>query len=348
MDKIRNFTAAFPSISESVKKIGLQEFPYFRTLEFDELTLQIKFKLLKIANANEHNLAILNSTGTGAMDAAVSNLIPENAKIMVIIGGRFGELWKQISSCYTNNIFNYNIVPGQNIDLNYLEQELQSTKPYALLMQHNETSMMHLFDIEKIGNICHKYNIKLFVDACSSFAIDFMDVSKYKIDVLVFSSQKGLLIPAGLSFVIFKKNLELISRNYYFNLSYYNKNEGRFIQPFTPPVILMNQLNYQLDNILNQSINKWIEQISKKANYFREKAKKIQLNISSENLTNCGTLIYNRGDNFELCELLKKLNIYVVNSKGWWGDYISVGHIGEVSYEDMDVLLFQLEKWYLK
>jgi aspartate aminotransferase-like enzyme len=340
MDKVYNFTAAYPSINEEIKQLGLKSYSYFRTTDFDNLTVTIKNLLLGISNATNHNVAILTSSGTGAMDAAVSNLISRDKKVMVIVGGRFGFLWKEICEAYLKDIVIYTVEPGNNIDIKDLENRISEEKPFALLVQHNETSTMQLFDIKSIGVLCKKYNVKYFLDACSSFAIDHIDVADYSIDVLIFSSQKGLLLPAGLSFVIFKKGIEINSDCVYFNLSKYIKDSGRFIQPFTPPVILMHQLLFQLNKIEDCTIKNWINNVREIAINFRELLEEIPASIVPKNPSNCGTVFQMKGvDNSLLCKYLQNKNIYVVNSRGWWGDYISVGHIGDIKLADNRYLI---------
>lgn len=345
MSRIINLTAAFPSMDYQIKKIGLKDYTYFRTESFDRLILSIKDKFLKITNANNHKVALLTSSGTGVMDCALNNFISPNDKVLVIVGGRFGQLWAEMCAFYKIKTCIYRIIPGTNpIDL---QEKIKQYKPTVLLIQHNETSVMQLYNINKIGKLCKKYGIKLIVDACSSFAIDSIDVNKDNIDVLIFSSQKGLVLPAGLGFIIYNKELFINPKNFYLNLNKYSSNT--FVQPFTPPVTLINQLDYRLNQIIKLSINKWIKKSNKQANHFRTLIKNLPVKIIPKNLTNCGTVIGTfRKDNLDFCKYLQRKNIYIVNSRGFWGDYLSIGHIGNITELDNLIFVKELKKWLKK
>lgn len=341
-----NFTAAYPQISEQVKNLALRDYSYFRTANFDRMTLEIKEMLLDLTRASNHNVAILTASGTGAMNAAVIGLIPKESRVLVIRGGRFGDLWKEICEVCDLELITYDLEPGSQIDNARLEELITKHEPSAVLMQHNETSTMCLYDVKAVGRICKKHSALLFVDACSSLAIDKINVDEFNIDVLVSSSQKGLLVPAGLAFVIFSKSLAINTRTHYFNLGSYAKESGRFIQPFTPPVITMHQLHYQLELIMKTGLDDWIMKIKDRAEYFRSIGAFLQGRIVSEVSSNCGTVIdFGRSDNSCFIEDLQRRNIYLVNSKGWWGDFISVGHIGNIEKEDYEILIEEMEKW---
>lgn len=341
-----NFTAAYPQISESVKNLALRDYSYFRTADFDKMTIEIKEMLLDLTNASNHYVAILTASGTGAMNAAVMGLIPKGSKVLVLRGGRFGDLWKEICDVCDLEVFTYDLEPGSQIDTTRLEDLITKHNPRVVLMPHNETSTMCLYDVINVGRICKAHSVQLFVDACSSLAIDKINVDECNIDVLVSSSQKGLLVPAGLAFVIFSKSLAINTKTHYFNLSTYAKESGRFIQPFTPPVVTMHQLHYQLDLIKKTGLDDWIFRIQERAEHFRRICAPLQGRVVSDVSSNCGTVIdFGRLDNSVFTEDLQRKGIYVVNSKGWWGDFISIGHIGNIMKEDYEILIREMEKW---
>ncbi len=105
MKNVKNFTAAFPEVEKEIKEIGLEEFPYFRTPEFDEITLRIKKYLVGLVGGEGlHELAIYAGTGTASLDAAINNFIKNDDKVLVIKGGRFGQLLADMCNFYQLNI----------------------------------------------------------------------------------------------------------------------------------------------------------------------------------------------------------------------------------------------------
>lgn len=350
MKRISNMTAAFPEISREIRDIGLVQHEYFRTDKFDNLVVDVKEMIKSVSGANNnYHVGILTSSGTGAMDAALLNFIGIDDKIMIVIGGRFGSLWRDMCIFYGYHFTVHEVEPGFDLDLKKLEKQMAQYRPSVLLMQHNETSTMQLFDINGVGSICEKLEVLFVLDACSSFVIDNLNVIEDKIHILVSSSQKGLALPAGLAFLIFNKDLERRAKSFYLDLSMYNASSGCYIQPFTPPVSLFHQLQMQLTKIRHISLGKWIEKYATQAEHFRSLIRNLPLKIIAQHPSNCGTAIYAQGvDNCALCEELRHKGIYIVNSKGWWGDYLSIGHIGDISHEDNLRLVEGLRKWIEK
>ncbi|WP_336270556.1 pyridoxal-phosphate-dependent aminotransferase family protein [Vreelandella arctica] len=347
MKDIKNFTAAFPKVEKRVKEISLEEFPYFRTNGFDEITLRVKERLTILGGAvGQHELAIYTGTGTASLDAALNNFVRSDDKILVVKGGRFGTLLVEMCNFYRIATCVYEQIPGEDIDLTSLEAFIDKEKPDVLFMQHNETSVMQLYNISKICGLAKQYNLMTIVDACSSFAIDPINVFKDQVDVLLYSSQKGLGVPAGLAFISYNKYLNKYKGSYYLDVDFYNGNAGRFIQPFTPPVTIMYQLLYRLEMIDKMGVSTWFNRISNRAEKFRKQVATLPVKIVAETPSNCGTVFdTGRSDNADFCGRLTKQGIYITNSKGYWGDYLSVGHIGDISENEYDALFKELRLW---
>lgn len=122
-------------------------------------------------------------------------------KAFIIAGGSFGYRWKSLCEYYQvqNEVFE---VPfARDIDYAQLENAVAASRPDVFLCQHHETSTGQLFDLKKISAICRKHNVSLVVDAISSFLSDDLDMEELNIDICITSSQKGLNIAPGLSFL---------------------------------------------------------------------------------------------------------------------------------------------------
>lgn len=157
--------------------------------------------LLELIHCPGGRVIFYTASGTGAMDAVVTNYVSLKKKAFIIAGGSFGYRWKSLCEYYQvqNEVFE---VPfARDIDYAQLENAVAASRPDVFLCQHHETSTGQLFDLKKISAICRKHNVSLVVDAISSFLSDDLDMEELNIDICITSSQKGLNIAPGLSFL---------------------------------------------------------------------------------------------------------------------------------------------------
>ena len=218
----------------------------------------------------------LTASGTAAMEATIENCLFENDKALVINGGSFGHRFCQL--------LEWHKIPFDSINLEWNEQLTENhLKPYentdytTLIVNLHETSTGQLYDVEMLSNFCKQNQMYFIVDAISTFLADDYAMDKYDIDVTIFSSQKGLSLSPGLSFVAFSKNMKekVLSNNSlgssYFNFKDYFSNITRGQTPYTPAVYIMYELKAILDLIYKTWKINWLKQIEDKCVYFRKK-----------------------------------------------------------------------------
>ena len=130
---------------------------------------------------------------------------------------------------------------ADNIDYAQLENAVAASRPDVFLCQHHETSTGQLFDLKKISAICRKHNVSLVVDAISSFLSDDLDMEELNIDICITSSQKGLNIAPGLSFLFLSPRIlqtDFLHKSYYFDFAENLKNLERGQTPYSPATSL--------------------------------------------------------------------------------------------------------------
>ena len=185
----------FPgNIEERILRIAGEPFPYMRTALFSEIVKDSERMLLELIHCPGGRVIFYTASGTGAMDAVVTNYVSLKKKAFIIAGGSFGYRWKSLCEYYQvqNEVFE---VPfARDIDYAQLEDAVAASRPDVFLCQHHETSTGQLFDLKKISAICRKHNVSLVVDAISSFLSDDLDMEELNIDICITSSQKGLNI----------------------------------------------------------------------------------------------------------------------------------------------------------
>lgn len=350
---MKHFIVGPVEMYPSTKNILEKGYTYFRTEEYGNLTKKCLNKLSEmLGNSLENSLIYLAASGTGAMEAVVDNCMLKTDKALVINGGSFGHRFEEL--------LNWHGIPNESINLSWDEVvTAQHLEPFrnkgfnALFVNLDETSSGKLYDIALLSNFCKENNMYLIVDAISAFLADDYNMDKYGIDVTILSSQKGLCLSAGMSFVSFSKKMkERILNNpdpssYYFNFKDYFKNIERGQTPFTPPVSTMYELN-EIINLIETSGGKdaWVKNIEEKANYFREKAAKLGLKIPSYPKSNTLTPIYFEDIDASLIVkmLREKYQIFINPCGGALAKkLLRVSHIGNTTITDIDDLLEKME-----
>lgn len=344
-----NFTVGPVMMDESVKKIGGIDLPYFRTQEFSEVMLYNEKILKKYFKATDDSRVIfLTGSGTAAMDAVIQNTLTSKDKIIVINGGSFGNRFAEICKNYHLNYFEIKCKFGKTLTYDQL-LPFESKGFTALLVNLDETSSGVLYDIEMISNFCKRNNIFLIVDSISSFLCDPFDMKKLGVDVVITGSQKALALAPGISIVCINQNaIKRISIakgiSYYFDFKKYLINGERGQTPFTPAVSVLLQLNERLKQLeLNGGVDNQICRTEDLARYFRNKIKNLPLEFVADRMSNAVTCLrpIKPGVAYKIFETLKdEYNIFICPNGGELKDKVfRVGHIGNITYSDLDILI---------
>lgn len=336
----------FPgNIEDSILQIGGKPFPYMRTKQFSEVVKDSEKMLLNLINCPDGRVIFYTASGTGAMDAVVTNYVSQCKKAFIIAGGSFGYRWQSLCDYYhlPNEIFE---VPFAR-DANYeqLEEAIAASRSNVLLCQHHETSTGQLFNMEKISNICKKYNISLVVDAISSFLSDELDMATLGIDICITSSQKGLNIAPGLSFLFLSPRIlqtDFAHQSYYFDFAENLKNLERGQTPYSPATTLFFQLHARLQKNRTLGAKEIIATVRDRAFYFRELCRQNGWEVPVEVPSNCITGFFVRKNGNILFEELLKQDIYIM--PGGTPDYFRVSHLGIQNKEDLDNLANRIKE----
>ena len=237
--------------------------------DFAEITKRVLERLKGIFKTTQP-VIMYPASGTGAWEAAIVNTLNPKDKVLLFETGQFSYLWAEQAKKLSLDV---ELVPGDwrhGIDHKVVEQKLSQDKDHkikALLVLHNETATGIT---NNIGNIrkamdSAKHPALLLVDTISSLAsIDYRH-DEWKVDVTVCGSQKGLLLPPGLSFnAISQKALEAHSRSTmqkaYWDWKPMLENNKNGFFPYTPATNLI----FGLDEALNMLMEEGLENIFKR------------------------------------------------------------------------------------
>jgi len=216
-----------------------------------------------------------------------------------------------------------------------------------------ETSTATVFDIENISKIIRDNSEAiLVVDAISGLGQDILKTDEWEVDIVVSSSQKGFMLPPGLSFIsISKKAEEFLKKSnlpkYYFDLkkalSLYDKPDT----PFTPSVSLIIALNETLKIIKKEGIEKRWEEFSRIALALRKSLESIGFKIFSKRPSSSVTAALKEGLDTTLLvkKMRKEYKISIAGGQAHLkGKIIRIAHMGYINAQDVVMCLSVLEK----
>jgi aspartate aminotransferase-like enzyme len=224
---------------------------HHRTAEFREIFSRTLADLKTFIGTN-NDVLILASSGTGAMEAAVSNLTSPGEKVLVLSAGKFGERWRDLVKAYGCDVDVLSVPYGETFDLGQVKSKLDGVR--VLYMQGTETSTGARHDVKAISQLLKGSDTLLVVDGITGLGTTHFEVDNWGIDMLIGGSQKAVMIPPGLAYLSVSERawqrMESAKQpRYYFDLRKERKSQTKGESAFTPAVALIVGLGAALDYI---------------------------------------------------------------------------------------------------
>ena len=231
---------------------------HHRTPEFRALYLRVLAQLKEFVGT-KNDVIILSSSGTGAMEAAVSNLTSPGDRVLVLSAGKFGERWSALAKAFGCEVDLVSEPYGKTFDLDKVKAALK-LETRAVFVQANETSTGARHDMEALAKLLKDAHSEalLIVDGITALGTTHLDADAIGIDVLIGGSQKAVMIPPGLSYLAVSQKAwdrmeATYNPRYYFDLRKERKNAKNGESAYTPAVALIAALGAALDWIAAQA-----------------------------------------------------------------------------------------------
>ena len=345
-----NFTAGPVQSSDTVRAIGAEQVPYFRTSEFSRLMLENEQLVKKFAHTTDDSRVVfMTCSGSGGMETAIMNCLTKDDKALVVNGGSFGERFVELLKLHSVPFTEIKIERGKALRPEHIAP--YEGKGYtAFLIQKHETSTGVHYDINLVSDFCKRNGCFLIVDTISSFLCDPFDMAEVDAGVMITGSQKALACPPGIAVMALAPSaLIRIEKTkcccQYLDLKLALKNQERGQTPWTPAVGILRQINARLKEIdIAGGDKEEIERTARLAAYFRNKLKEFNLpfEIISESLSNAVTPLHPTTQSaFEIFLKIKdEYGMWICPNGGDMKDTVfRVGHIGCLSEADYDQLI---------
>ena len=200
---------------------------------------------LKEVMGTSHDLLMFAASGTGAMDAAVSNLFSKGDKVIVCSAGKFGERWAEIAKAYGLDANVLTAPYGEVVTPQRVEAALaQEPATKGVFVQASETSTGAMHDVEAMGRAISKTGAIFVVDCITGFGTMPIDIDGWGLDVAIGGSQKAFMIPPGLAFMAVSPKAWKLAEtatlpHYYFNLKKEKKSGDAGESSWTPSTSLI-------------------------------------------------------------------------------------------------------------
>jgi aspartate aminotransferase-like enzyme len=198
---------------------------------------------------------VLACSGTGVMEASVSNLTSPGDKVLVLTAGKFGERWTGLAKAFRCNVDVLSAPYGETFSLTDIRAKL-TPDVRAVFVQATESSTGARHDIEGIAKIVRAQGeeMLLVVDAITGLGTTHLDVDGWGVDVIIGGSQKALMIPPGLAYCAvsdraWRRMDSTTSPRYYFDLRKERKAAAKGESAYTPPTSLFAALGAALEFI---------------------------------------------------------------------------------------------------
>lgn len=350
MDDYLLLTAGPVPISEDIRQILNQPMIYHRSAEFIRIFEELS-ESLQYLFSTEADALILSSSGTGAMEAVITNLFSPDDAVIVVENGKFSERWTKIARNYRLEVDRLTIPWCQSVTEQAIVEKLkQNQAAKAIFLTHCETSTGALTRLETIVPVIRKQTSALvIVDAISSAGVLPLKMDDWGIDVIVTASQKGLGLPPGLAFVALNNRAWIYSELAELPRFYFDLTRARQAlrlgnsSPFTPAIPLVFAANEVLKKIKFQGIEALWQERKEIAENFRDNLHKAGLTIfphfAADSLSVINIEPFINAEKM-INTLKNKFNIIVSGGQGsLQNKVIRVGHMVNIAETELNYFL---------
>jgi len=228
---------------------------HHRTEAFRQLLRETVAGLQYLFNT-KNDVLIFTSSGTGAMEGAVSNLLSPGERVLIGTAGKFGERWLELARAYGVEAVKVEAPYGHALDVEEMKRRLESEGPFrAVLVQATESSTGVSHNVQALGEAVKAHpETCLVVDAITGLGTSVLSPDEWGLDVVIGGSQKALMIPPGLAFVsVSEKAWKLIGESrlprFYFDFAKERRSLAKGEASYTPATTLVVSLHAALDYI---------------------------------------------------------------------------------------------------
>src|SRR5690349_18562444 len=308
---------------------------------------------LKEVMGTSNDVLMFAASGTGAMDATVSNLFSRGDKVVVCVAGKFGERWAEIAKAYGLDANVLTVPYGQSVSPEMLQSALAADPSVkGVFVQASETSTGAAHDVEAMGRAVAKTGAIMVVDAITGLGTMPLYIDEWGLDVVIGGSQKAFMIPPGLTFMSISPKAWALaetakSPRYYFDLKREKKNAAVGESSWTPNTALLLALAEALKYIQSIGMDKLVQNAQLLALATRAAMKEVGLELFSSSPASSVTAVRapaGMDSGVIVKEFRSRFNAIIANGQGSMkGQIFRVAHLGYFDFHDLFAITAELE-----
>ncbi len=325
---------------------------HHRTQDFVQL-YKSTVAALKTVMGTSWDVVPLVCSGTGAMEASVSNLFRKGDRVIVLSAGKFGERWVQITQAFGLDPIVLTADYGEAVPPEAVIEKLSEPGIRGVFLQASETSTGVAHNVEVIARAVAATDAILVVDAITGLGTMPLDIEGWGLDVLIGGSQKAFMIPPGLAFVSISpkawKHAETCDLpHYYFDLKKEAKNALEGQSSWTPSTALLLSLHAALTYIQSVGMDKLIENAQLLATATRAAVTALGLKLFAPHSPGAAVTAVRAPDGMDSGVIVKafrdRFGSIIANGQGSMkGKIFRIAHLGYFDFADLFAVIAQLE-----
>jgi serine---pyruvate transaminase len=279
-------TAGPTPLPPAVSQVMAEPMTYHRAPAFVEVYARVLDRL-KAVFQTRNEVQVFTSSGTGALESAVANLVRPGGPALVASCGKFGERWAELCEAYGAGTIHWETEWGRRVEPAALDEQLAKHDGVEVVFTtFSETSTGVVNDVRELTEVAHRHGALIAVDAVSGLGAVPFRQDDWGVDVAVAGSQKALMAPPGLAFAsaneaALERAAANPGRRYYFDWArtVSGQRQDPPDSPFTPAVGLVKALDVALAMIESEGLDGVFERHALLGRATREAAKALDLEL---------------------------------------------------------------------
>ena len=279
-------TAGPTPLPPAVSQVMAEPMVYHRAPAFIEVYARVLGRLKDVFQT-ANDVQVFTSSGTGALESAVANLVRPGEPALVASCGKFGERWFELCEAYGAETIHWETEWGRKIDPAGLDERLGANPGVELVFTtFSETSTGVVNDIRELTEVAHRHGALIAVDAVSGLGAVSLPQDEWGVDVVAAGSQKALMAPPGLAFTsanaaALERAAASPGRRYYFDWARTVSGQPKDPpdSPFTPAVGLVKALDVALGMIEAEGLDQVYQRHALLGRATREAARALDLEL---------------------------------------------------------------------
>jgi len=295
----------------------------------------------------------LACSGTGAMEASVSNFFRKGDKVVVLSAGKFGERWVQITQAYGLEPVVLSAEYGQAVPADRVVEALKKPGVRGVFLQASETSTGVAHDVETIGRAAAGTEAIVVVDAITGLGTMPLEIEDWGLDIVIGGSQKAFMIPPGLAFLsvspkAWKHEETSDLPHYYFSIRKEAANAAKGQSNYTPSTALLLSLAEALRYMKSLGMDKFIENAQLLAKATRAAVTELGLKLFAPDNPGSAVTAVRAPEGMDSGVIVKgfrdRFGAIIANGQGSMkGKIFRIAHLGYFDFPDLFAVVAELE-----